>query len=327
MSSRRLLPVALLGFALITQGQAAEAPPLALEATIPLPDTRGRIDHLAVDLVRKKLFIAELGNGTIDVIDLNSRKVVHRINGLKEPQGIVYEPKSDLIAVASGGDGTLRLYSGKDYAPKGVVNLGDDADNVRGDPRNARLVVGYGSGALAVIDPAIGKKLRDIPLPAHPESFRLSGSQVFVNAPGAGKIVVADLDSGKVTATWTPEKLSSNFPMILDNSRRVAVVFRSPSRLALFDAATGRQVAVTETCGDADDLFFDAKRSRFYVTCGDGSIDVFKAAGNPDRIAQLSTAWGARTSLFVPELDRLFLAQRAGLLGSSASLAIYRPAD
>src|SRR4051794_32112670 len=105
--------------ALPWRGPRAEPPlaPLVLEATIPLPDTGGRIDHLAVDLRRGRLFVAELGNGTVDVVDLTARRVAHRLQGLKEPQGIGYSPAADMIAVANAGDGSVRLFRGEDLAP------------------------------------------------------------------------------------------------------------------------------------------------------------------------------------------------------------------
>jgi YVTN family beta-propeller protein len=302
-------------------GARGEAP--TSDGSIPLADTRGRIDHLAVDLGRKRLFVAELGNGTVDVVDLATRKVIKRIYGLKEPQGIAYLAKADLVAVASGGDGTLRLYVGSDFAVRGVVKLGEDADNVRLDERNGNLVIGYGNGALAVVDPVKAQKIKTIDLPGHPESFRLDGARVFVNVPDAGQIVIADLESGKVTGKWTPEKLSSNFPMILDDADHVAVVFRSPAKLVLYDKANGKSVAAAQTCGDSDDVFFDTSRSRFYVSCGSGAVDVF--ARDLHALGRVSTSLGARTSLFVPELDRLFVAARAGILGSNASLAVFKP--
>jgi YVTN family beta-propeller protein len=308
---------------LLAAAPAAAQPALTLETTIALPNVSGRIDHLAVDLGRRHLFVAELGNGTVEVVDLATRKVIHRISGLKEPQGIAYAPKADLIAVASGGDGTLRLYAGADFSPRGVVRLGDDADNVRVDPRNGLLVVGYGGGALGIVDPQSARKLREIALPGHPESFRLAGSRVFVNVPDASQIVLADLDSGKVTGTWTPSKLASNFPMILDSSGHVAVVFRTPARLVLFEAASGKTAATADTCGDADDVFFDHTRRRFYVSCGAGKVEVFGSGLQP--VQRSDSSWGARTSLWVPELDRLFVAARAGLLGSDASLRVYAP--
>ena len=89
--------VALLLTLCVGSARAAELAPLALEKTILLPDVVGRIDHLSIDLARKHLFVAELGNGTIDVVDLEAGKAIGRIAGLAEPQGIVYVPAPDLI--------------------------------------------------------------------------------------------------------------------------------------------------------------------------------------------------------------------------------------
>lgn len=328
---RNWLPIFLLPALLLTaQAQTAARPALVQEDVIPLPDTRGRIDHMAIDLPRNRLFIAELGNGTVDVVDLRAKRVVHRINGLGEPQGLVYDAKSDLLAVANGGDGTLKLFSGRDYSLRRTVQLGDDPDNVRLDPRNNLFVVGYGnssSGALAVVDPVRGVKLREIPLPAHPESFRLQGEKVFVNIPSAGKILVGDLDRGKVTATWALDR-NGNFPMFLDDAGHVAVVFRTGSRLVLYEAQSGKEVADAHTCMGSDDLFYDGKRTLFYVSCGSGHVDVFRFAdGALSRIFRIGTSLGARTGLFVPELDRFFVAERATILAGNAALAVLKPSD
>ena len=316
-----------------TAAAAAEKTvPLVQESTITLANVSGRIDHLAVDLARKHLFVAELGNNTVEAIDLTTQKVIHRIAGLDEPQGIAYLPQPDLIVVANGGDGAVRFYSGADYSPRGVVALGSDADNVRVDPRSGHVIGGYGrgrSGGLAVIDPLKPAKLADIPLPGHPESFRisLSAGRIFVNVPDARQIISVDLAGAKPVANWKPPGLGANFPLFLDEAdRAVIVVFRSPARLAMFDMNTGAVIASTDTCGDADDVFFDEKRRRIYVSCGAGLVDVFqRQPSGLNRLAYISTSTGARTSLFVPELDRLYLAVRAGLLGSTASIQVYRP--
>ena len=325
---RRIFLIALL--ALVGPVAAQTPPALVQEAVIPLPATRGRIDHLTVDLKRGRLFVAELGNNTVDVVDIAARRVIHRIAGLDEPQGLAYDPKSDLLAVASGGDGTLKLFSARDYRLRATVRLGDDPDNVRLDPRNNLLVVGYGSGnrgALAVVDPARAVKLRELPLPGHPESFRLSGARAFVNLPDARKIIVGDIDSGKITAEWAMAR-GGNFPMILDDAGRVAVVFRNSSSLVLFDARNGRQVAEATTCFDSDDVFHDSRRKLFYVSCGSGHVDVFGTAeGGPRQRGRIATALGARTSYFVPELDRLFVAERATILAGNAALAVLKPTD
>lgn len=144
---------------------ATAEPPLVLEAKIPLGAVSGRIDHLAIDLKRGRLFVAELGNDSLGVVDVAARQVLRTITGLSEPQG-------------------------------------DDADNVRLDAMHNRVLVGYGKGALAVIDPVNRAKLGDIRLPGHPESFQIAenGAQIFVNVPDFRQVAIVDPAKGAVRA-------------------------------------------------------------------------------------------------------------------------------
>ena len=208
-----------------------------------------------------------------------------------------------------------------------MVPLGEDADNVRVDPRNGHVLVGFGTNRIAVIDPLKPEWLSNIPLPSHPESFRLSlaTGRMFVNVPNAGKIVMVDDLSSGTGESWLTGGLEGNFPMALDEAgRAIIVVFRKPARLAIFNMMTGAAMTSTDTCGDSDDVFFDEKRKQIYVSCGAGSIEVFHRGPALSPIARIPTSPGAHTSLFVPELDRLYLAVRAGST-SSAVVEVYRP--
>ena len=318
---------AVLSFVIAPQAAQTEELPLELEAKIPLGDVTGRIDHLAFDPKRHRLFVAELGNGSVGVVDLDNRKVIHVISGLKEPQGVAYVPSSDTLYVASGGDGSVRVFHAADYAAAARIDLGDDADNVRVDAAANRVFVGYGSGALAVIDPARSGKIAEIPLRAHPESFQLAPSvnRAFVNLPRTREIAVVDLAAGTQVATW-PMNRGGNFPMAVDaDAQRVLVVFRSPPGLDVLSMRQGAVVASVEACGDADDIFVDTRRHRVYVSCGEGFLDVFDTQSDGyRRIAHMPTASGARTSFFIPELDRLFLAVPAAQ-GRPAEIWVFRP--
>jgi hypothetical protein len=300
---------------------------LQLEAKIPLGKVMGRIDHMAVDLGRQRLLVAELGNNSVGIVDLKDRKLFRRLADLEEPQGVAHVPSADTIFVANGGDGSVRLFGAEDYRPAGRINLADDADNVRLDVKANRVLVGYGSGGLALIDPASRSKVADIRLKAHPESFQIDSAsgRIFVNVPKAREIAVVDAAAGKQTASW-PMDNGSHFPMALDESaQRVLVVFRNPATLGVFAMNDGAPVARVGVCGDADDLWIDAKRQRVYISCGQGFVDVFDGSNAAyRRIAHVPTAAGARTSLFVPELDRLFLAARASSR-EPASIWILRP--
>ena len=308
--------------------QSADTGLLQLETKIPLGDVRGRIDHMAVDLKRQRLFIAELGNDSVGIVDLPNRKLISRITGLKEPQGVGYESTSDMLYVANAGDGSVRLFEGSDYKTTERIELGSDADNIRIDAAANRIFVGYGSGALAVIDPSTHSKVGDIPLKAHPEAFQIDPdtSQIFVNVPDARGITVVDRVSQKQIGEWPLADRGANFPMALDHVRRqVLVIFRAPAALGIFSMTDGKRIATAETCDDADDLFIDAKRARVYVSCGAGFLDVLEAKeATYRRIARIPTVSGARTSLFVPEMDRLVVAVRASS-GEPAAIWIFRP--
>jgi DNA-binding beta-propeller fold protein YncE len=299
--------------------------PLQIEAKILLGDVRGRIDHMAVDLKRQRLFVAELGNDSVGVVDLANRGLLRTLPGLNEPQGVGYDPSTDTLFVANARDGSVRQFDGNEYKPTGKIELGSDADNIRIDAAANRAIVGYGSGALAFVDLATRSKIQDAPLKAHPESFQLDQERIFVNLPDGHSIGVVDAKSGKQIASW-PMAKGGNFAMAVDRNRsRLLVAFRAPPELAVFDTTDGKPLAATETCGDVDDLFVDSKRDRVYVSCGAGYLDVFEISGAIyKRIARAPTATGARTSLFVPEMDRLLVAVRAGPAGPAA-IWVFKP--
>jgi DNA-binding beta-propeller fold protein YncE len=319
---------ALVGMLLTAASRAQDPPPLVLEAKIPLGAVAGRIDHFAVDADRQLLFVAELGNNSVGIVDLTERKVLRRLTGLSEPQGVAYHAATSTLHVANAGDGSVRLFQGPDFTTAGRIELGDDADNIRIDSWRNRIVVGYGKGALAVIDPASRRKVADIPLKGHPESFQFdeTGSRIFANVPDARQIAVVDVGSGAQISTLDTAGASSNFPMAVDaEEHRLLVAFRSPAKLMVFATRTGKLEGSFDTCRDADDVFVDPQRRRLYVSCGEGVIDVFaRSTTGYERIARIPTIAGARTSLFVPASDRLYLGVRA-TAAEPAAIWVFRP--
>jgi hypothetical protein len=281
--------------------------PLRLERRIDLPAVKGRIDHLAVDEEHWRLFVAEYGNGSVDEVDLAAGRVIDRIDGLHEPQGIAYLKPTDEILVASG-DGSVRFYAAGDRREVARLDLGDDADNVAVDGRNGHVVVGYGNGGLAMIDPVAHRILARLKLPGHPEGFALIGPRVLVNVPDRGVILAADIDSGRIEASWPTDTHRANFPLAADPSGAwFAVAYRLPAALARIDARTGKMLAIQPTCGDADGLFIEG--DRIEIVCGSGEVDLVSASRGSD--VRVGTAPGARTGLRAPGLHLLFVAAPA----------------
>jgi DNA-binding beta-propeller fold protein YncE len=306
---------------------AWSAEPLQLEARIPLGPVRGRIDHLAIDLERQRLFVAELGNDSVGIVDLGAGKVARRLSGLNKPQGVGWHAPTGTLYVANAGDGSVRLFQAPDFAPAGQIALGDDADNIRLDAKRDRIVVGYGKGALAMVDPASRRKIGEVALKGHPESFQFDeqSARIFANVPEAREVAVVDVEARRQTGGLDLDGARSNFPMAIDgDAHRLIAVARSPPRLLIFATGDGKPMKGAETCGDADDVFVDAARQRLYVICGEGAVDVFdRTADSYAQAARIRTAAGARTGLFVPATGRLYVAVRAGS-GEPAALWVFR---
>lgn len=279
--------------------------PLRLVRAIELPNVKGRIDHMALNSDGTHLFVAENGNGSVDDVDLTIGKVVGRIDGLREPQGVAWLPAQKEIA-ATTGDGLVTFYRASDRQVVATINLGSDADNVRTDRRNGDLVAGYGTGGLAVIDPASHKVISRVPLPAHPEAFEIIGARAFVNLPGAHEIAVADLDHGRVESARGTGLQFGNYPMAADvKASRIAVAFRTPGTVSVFDMHSEERIFSSPACGDADDVYF--RQGQVIVICGSGSVELIDLTALHARFS-IATERGARTGLLQTTDGHLFVA-------------------
>ena len=203
---------------------------LLLIQRIPIPNVHGRIDHMAVDITgsEKLLFVAEIENNSLDIIDLKIGKRVHTVdNDLSEPQGVLFIPEFDRIFVSNGQDGSVNIFDAKSFSLNKKIQLpSSDADNIRYDFRNGLIYVGYGQGALGIINATDGRIVGNIKLIAHPESFQIEQtrsseghhSRIFVNVPDSNSIVVVDKQKGIILTTWSIHNAQNNFPMALDEA-------------------------------------------------------------------------------------------------------------
>jgi DNA-binding beta-propeller fold protein YncE len=304
---------AALGCIGIADVTAQNASPLSLKATIALPGVQGRIDHFAFDAAGERLFVCGLGNNTVEVLDLRKVERIHSITGLGAPQGIAYLPELNRIFVANDKGGICKIYDGKSFQAVGELDFKDDADNVRYDGAAKKIYVGFGSGGIAVVNASDGKQIGSIKLSAHPEAFALekNGKRIFVNVPNARQVAVIDREKGEVIAKWKTDLVFGNFPMALDETNhRLFVGCRIPSKLVVLNTDSGSVVAKIDISDDSDEIFYDSKRHRIYAVCGAGKIDVIEQT-DPNsyrRSSETGTVSGARTGLFVPEIDTLFIA-------------------
>ena len=301
---------------------------LVLTASIPMPGVTGRIDHMAYNSKLHVIYIAALGSNSIEVVDLKSKKAVHTIKALSEPQGIRYIPETNVIFVANGASGECDAFNADTYQRISMIQLAGDADNVRYDPVASKIYVGYGDGGIAVIDSKTFKQLADIKLPGHPESFQLDNEakELYVNVPDAQMLATLDLVNNTIKNKWKIDSATANFPMALDAvNKRLFIGCRKPAKLLVINSETGKTVSTIHIDSDTDDIFYDGSSKQIYISCGGGYIDVIKQTG-PDKyevLSKIESRSGARTSLFVPELNQLVVAAPSHS-GKEAQLMIYQ---
>ena len=285
---------------------AAPVEPLELKQTIIMTEVQSQLDHMAFDAKRNRLYVAALGNGSVEVIDLTSGKVVHRLTSQSQAQAVLYLPEFDLLVVSSRGLGKCFFYSAESFELLRTVDGKLLADNLRYDPIEKRVYLGYGNGGIAVIDPQTAQVTADYPVAAHPEGFEIerSGNRIFVNLPTVNQLAVIDRKKGTVIETWKLEKPRTNFPMALDEANhRLFVGCHSPSTLLVIDTETGSYVAQPALISDCDDIFYDTANKLVFCSCGGGTVDLFQQL-TPNEyklLARTPTVEGGRTSLLVPE--------------------------
>jgi len=324
-------------------------PQVGLSRTMVLPGVRGtrpnagvpgRIDHLAYDPATKRLFVAALENGSVEVLDLEAGQRVQSIGGLSRPQGAAVVPTLGCVAVACGGDGVMHVYDTRTLEEKTAFEVGPDADNVRYDARHDTVLVSYGTtnkGAIAIFEPRTWKRIREIEFDSRPESFQVepSGERLFANLPKGvravtdGSVAVANRSDGRILAMIPLAGRARNFPMAFDAAHeRLFIASRRPARLIEIDTQRNAVVGEAPCVDDSDDLFYDAASGRVLVIGGgfrpdlqtpEGAarpstpkpaIDVFAAGsdGKLERIQTVPTAWRGRTGLFVPSRRAIYIA-------------------
>jgi len=313
------------------RAENGDNPDFHLIETIPLPHVSGRIDHLSIDLKNHRLFISALGYNSVIVLDLKKGKIIHRISGLKNPQGVLYIPKLNKLFVSTAGDGKLFVYNATNYQLQKTIDFGDDADNLRYDSASGIVYVAYGSGGLGLVNVKNNRLIKKIPLDAHPEAFSINNqdSLIFVNIPDAWELATISLKNDQVVNKTSFISSLGNFPMAIDSvHHRLFVGFRLPPRMEVFDSRTMKLITTLKTDRDADDIYYDAQKKQIYISCGGGYLEVIRQE-TPDTYKlqdRIKTAAGARTSLYVPQQKYLYLAVPKSE-HNSAEIRIYQRSD
>jgi DNA-binding beta-propeller fold protein YncE len=325
--------------AFISRAKPQEKAPLRLVQTIPMPNVKGRIDHMDVDVKGKRLFVAALENGSLEVIDLAAGKWSRSIPGFKKTQGVAYIPSLNKVFVASGDDGMLRVFRGDSMELLDSIKLDLGPNRVTYDPHKNILYVGYGGkdagqdyGEVGIIDAKTDKHLGDIRVDAHPSELLLdkSGKTLYVFVSLSSKVQVVDTQKREVVSTWMVSSQRNGDGAFDENTHRLLIGTRTPPQMIAMDSATGKEVASLPTVEGMDGVYFNAAQKRVYISGGRdndvGYVFVYqqKDADHYDVIGKIPTRPGAGTSFWSPELKRYYVAAPAHD-NEDAAILVFEP--
>jgi DNA-binding beta-propeller fold protein YncE len=272
-----------------------------------------KLDHLAIDSARNRLFVANMANRTLDIIDLKEGKLLQSIPDQKGIQGVTYSPQHDRVFVGLGVGGYCNTFDGEKYTLLKSFPFPTDADNVRFDPQTCMVYVAHLEKSLGIVDAKELTVKADLKLPGFPESLTLESHRprMYMNTPSPASVMVFDTEKQKVIKTYPLKLASGNYPLALDEkNRRLFIGCRKEPMVIVMDSETGKEITSVPVPKDIDDLFFDAKRKRLYAACGEGFLAIIRQMGadHYEPFEKITTAKMARTCLFDPESSRLFLA-------------------
>jgi DNA-binding beta-propeller fold protein YncE len=312
---------------------------LRLVQTIPMPNVKGRIDHMDVDVKGKRLFVAGLENGSLEVVDLQAGKWLKSIPGFKKTQGIAFVPSLNKVFVASGDDGMLRVFRGDTLDLLDTIKLELGPNRVAYDPHSKLLCVGYGGkdagkdyGEVGIIDAKTDKHVGDVRVEAHPSELLLdkSGKTLFVFVSIASKVQVVDTKKREVMSTWPVSSQRNGDGAFDEKTHRLFIGTRTPPQMIAMDSRTGKEVANLPTVEGMDGVYFDAAHKRVYVSGGRdydvGYIFVYqqKDEDHYETIGKIPTRSGAGTSFWSPELNRYYVGAPAHD-NEEAAILVFEP--
>jgi DNA-binding beta-propeller fold protein YncE len=316
-----------------------EKEPLQLVQKIPLPNVKGRIDHMDVDVKGKRLFVAGLENGTLEVVDLKEGKSIRSIPGFKAPQGIAYLPSLNKVFVASNDDGMVRVFRGDTFELLDSIQLDLGPNRVAYDPRTNLLYVGYGGrvakkdkGEVGIIDVKTNKHVGDIDVGLRAAEILMnkSGQTLFVFDNVVAKIQVIDTKKRTMVSAWQVSSERPGDGAFDEANHRLLIGTRMPPTMTVMDSDTGKEVMSLPTVEGMDGVYYDGIHKRVYVSGGRdtdvGYVFVYqqKDADHYTQIGKIPTRSFAGTSFWCPELNRYYVAAAADDK-EEAAILVFEP--
>jgi DNA-binding beta-propeller fold protein YncE len=338
---KKPLFIAIFAFSAALLAESPQSAPLHLETSIPMPGIKGDFDHFGADVKGNRLFLAAEEHKTVEVFDLKTGKHLQSVPGFGAPHQIVYVPQNNTILVTDSGEeggkeGYIRVISGDTYKITKSIKVLAAADSAGYNPKTHLMYADTGGTeanmnytVISVVDAPAAKVVSENKVDSgRVEAIRFdpNGTRMFANLRTKGQVGVFNQKDNKLIASWDIKDAKDNVSMALDETNhRLFVACRKPAKLIVFDTETGNEVTSLPTVDRADDMYYNPKTKQIYVSGGNGFIGVYsqKDPDHYEEIAKIPSGPAAKVSIFIPELNRLYVAASAEG-ANSAKVLVYQ---
>ena len=338
------------GSAVRTSAQDKQA--LKLVRTIPLPAVTGRLDHMGVDLEKKRLFVAAVSNSTLEVVDLIGGKPIKSLTGIKDAQDALFLGGDFNKLYVSSLDGHVRVFQGETLWPVEDFKIEPDPNRLFYDPATDFIYFGYGGqnagfdayGRVGILqtrrgagyDRLLADMIAPTPRPGHLAQLAMDDNGVLLACDSRSDLIYQfDTRKRELIKSW-PARGDGAADMALDRTRhRLFVGTRIPPQMTVYDSLTGKEIQSLPAPETMDGVYYDSKLERIYMTGGrwygtpeasPGWIYVYeqKDSDHYDVISKIKTRPGSGTSLWVPQLNALYVASQA-IGAQKAAILVFEP--
>jgi hypothetical protein len=338
--------------ALAVEASAQETQAVRLVRAIPLPGVTGRLDHMGVDLEKKRLFVAAVANNTLEVVDLSGGKVLNSLTGFKDTQDALFLGGDFNKLYVSSLDGHVRVFQGETFRLVQDFKIEPDPNRLFYDPTTNLIYFGYGGqnagfdayGRVGVLQPKRGAgydqlvadMIAPTPRPGHLAEIAMEDNGILLICDSRADLIYQfDTRKRELIKSW-PAGGDGAADMALDGIRhRLFVGTRSPPEMTVYDSLSGKAIQSLPAPQTMDGVYYDAKLKRIYMTGGrwygtpeasPGWIYVYqqKDPDHYDVISKIKTRPGSGTSLLVPQFNTFYVASQA-IGDQEAAILVFEP--
>lgn len=310
------LAICLLSSLLLSGSQVQAAELLIPASPVKLTGTKGKFDFIAVDAARRRLLAAHTGNGSLDVIDLDKSELIKSVP-TGAAQDCAVDTKGNRYLVSVSKPPQLAIVDAESLAVTGTVPLKGPADLLAIHPVSGRAYVDHDDAKQVwVVEPTHKQIVATVELPSDsPEglAFDAAGDRLFQAMKTASTMLVIDVATDKVTATWPTTPATAPHGIALIPEAGAIAIAGGNAKVVLMSQQDGKILASEEIPMRVDQIAYDGELHRLYCASGLGKLAILGVeGGHLKKLGEVSTSEGAHSVAIDPKTHTVWVAYAKG---------------